>query len=117
MAATLANGGVNPCTGKTVVPAQVAEHVLAVMATCGMYDYSGEWLLRVGLPAKSGVSGGLIAVCPWQFGIGLFSPPLDARGNSVRAVAASQALVNRFDIHLMHHPGRSAPVLPLRGSV
>jgi glutaminase len=76
MAATLANGGVNPRTGAQVVGERAAGHVLTVMATCGMYDYSGEWLLRVGLPAKSGVSGCVIAVSPAQFGIGLFSPPV-----------------------------------------
>ncbi len=116
MAATLANGGINPCTKATVVSQSIAEHVLAVMASCGMYDYAGEWLLRVGLPAKSGVSGGLVAVSPGQFGIGLFSPPLDARGNSVRAVAASRVLAERFQLHLMHHPGRSAPVIAHAGS-
>ncbi|MFP2924357.1 glutaminase A [Pyxidicoccus sp. 3LG] len=116
MAATLANGGVNPRTKATVVSQPIAEHVLAVMASCGMYDYAGEWLLRVGLPAKSGVSGGLVAVSPGQFGIGLFSPPLDAQGNSVRAVAASRVLAERFQLHLMHHPGRSAPVIARAGS-
>jgi glutaminase len=117
MAATLANGGINPRTGVTVVQPQVAEHVLAVMATCGMYDYAGEWLLRVGLPAKSGVAGGLVAASPGQFGIGLFSPPLDERGNSVRAVAASHELAERFQIHLMHYPGRSAPAIYRSGTL
>ncbi|MCY1023482.1 glutaminase A [Pyxidicoccus sp. MSG2] len=116
MAATLANGGVNPCTKAVVVPQPVAEHVLAVMASCGMYDSAGEWLLRVGLPAKSGVSGGLVAASPGQFGIGLFSPLLDAGGNSVRAAAASRRLAERFQLHLMHHPGRSAPVITRTGS-
>jgi glutaminase len=116
MAATLANGGVNPCTKATVVSQPIAEHVLAVMASCGMYDGAGEWLLRVGLPAKSGVSGGLVAASPGQFGIGLFSPLLDARGNSVRAVAASRLLAERFQLHLMHHPGRSVPVIARAGS-
>jgi len=88
MAATLANGGVNPRTGDDVLERSVAEQVLTVMATCGMYDFSGEWLFRVGLPAKSGVSGGIVAVSPSQFGIGLYSPRLDGRGNSVRGVAA-----------------------------
>ncbi len=109
MAATLANGGVNPRAGEEVLTQQVAEQVLTVMATCGMYDFSGEWLLRVGLPAKSGVSGGIAAVSPSQFGIGLFSPRLDGRGNSVRGVAASEAMSERFTLHLMHQVGRSAP--------
>lgn len=101
MATTLALGGINPLTHKRVVAPRVAEHVLAIMATCGMYDYSGEWLLRVGLPAKSGVSGGLLIANPGHFGAGLFSPPLDLRGNSVRAVLASQELADRFPVHMM----------------
>ena len=109
MAATLANGGVNPRTEEEVLPQEVAERVLTVMATCGMYDFSGEWLLRVGMPAKSGVSGGIVAVSPSQFGIGLYSPRLDGRGNSVRGVAASEAMSERFTLHLMHQVGRSAP--------
>lgn len=111
MAATLANGGVNPVTGKAVVDEDVAVRTLAVMATCGMYDFSGEWLLRVGLPAKSGVAGGLIAVSPAEFGIGTFSPRLDAHGNSVRGIAVAEALAERFDLHLMHHSGETAPVV------
>ena len=109
MGATLANGGVNPRTGDRVMEQPVAEQVLTVMATCGMYDFSGEWLFRVGLPAKSGVAGGLVAVSPSQFGIGLFSPRLDERGNSVRAVEASRAISERFSLHLMHQVERSGP--------
>jgi glutaminase len=109
MAATLANGGVNPRTGDRVMDQLVAERVLTVMATCGMYDFSGEWLFRVGLPAKSGVAGGLVAVSPSQFGIGLYSPRLDERGNSVRGVAASRAISERFSLHLMHQSARSGP--------
>jgi glutaminase len=85
MAATLANGGKNPVTGKQVIGQQQVRRILAVMATAGLYDDSGIWLYRVGLPAKSGVGGGLIAVAPGRFGIAVFSPPLDAAGNSVRA--------------------------------
>ena len=109
MGATLANGGVNPRTGEEVLAPTVTEQVLTVMATCGMYDFSGEWLFRVGLPAKSGVSGGVVAVSPSQFGIGLYSPRLDERGNSVRGVAASEAISERFTLHLMHQVGRTAP--------
>ena len=109
MGATLANGGINPRTGAVAMEQEVAERVLTVMATCGMYDFSGEWLFRVGLPAKSGVSGGLVAVSPSQFGIGLYSPRLDARGNSVRGVEASKAISERFSLHLMHQVTRSGP--------
>jgi glutaminase len=88
MAATLANGGKNPVTGKQVVRAENVPEVLAVMATAGLYDDSGKWLYRTGLPAKSGVGGGLIAVSPGKFGIAVVSPPLDKAGNSVRAQRA-----------------------------
>ena len=77
MAATLANNGVNPISGETVMHEDVARTTLAVMAMCGMYDDSGEWMVRVGLPAKSGVGGGIVAVKPGQFGVGVFSPRLD----------------------------------------
>jgi glutaminase len=108
MAATLGNGGINPVTGVEVIDRDITAHVLTVMATCGMYDYAGEWLLRVGLPAKSGVSGGVVAVGPGQFGIGLFSPPLDPFGNSVRGVEASQVISDRFGLHMMRVPTRPA---------
>jgi glutaminase len=88
MAATLANGGKNPVTGRQVVDNRHVAGILAVMATAGLYDASGEWLFHTGLPAKSGVGGGLIAVAPGKFGIGVFSPPLDAAGNSVRGQRA-----------------------------
>jgi glutaminase len=111
MAATLGNGGVNPLTGASVLDEGVAVRALSVMATCGMYDFSGEWLMRVGLPAKSGVAGGLIATSPAEFGIGVFSPRLEQHGNSVRGVAAARELAKRFELHLMHHPGPTAPVV------
>jgi glutaminase len=88
MAATLANGGVNPVTNKRVIDAQHVPAILAVMATAGLYDDSGKWLYATGLPAKSGVGGGLIAVSPGKFGIAVVSPPLDAAGNSVRGQKA-----------------------------
>jgi glutaminase len=88
MAATLANGGTNPVTGTKCIHAGVVDEVLAVMATAGMYDDSGQWLFATGLPAKSGVGGGIIAVSPGRFGIAAISPPLDAAGNSVRAQKA-----------------------------
>jgi len=88
MAATLANGGKNPVTGKQVMKTDDVPEVLAVMATAGLYDDSGKWLYRTGLPAKSGVGGGLLAVSPNNFGIAVISPPLDGAGNSVRAQRA-----------------------------
>lgn len=88
MAATLANGGVNPVTGKKAVDFKHVKGLLAVMATAGLYDDSGKWLFETGLPAKSGVGGGIIAVSPGKFGIAVFSPPLDKAGNSVRAQKA-----------------------------
>jgi glutaminase len=94
MAATLANGGKNPVSGKQVVnPGNVPE-ILAVMATAGLYDDSGKWLYRTGLPAKSGVGGGIIAVSPGKFGVAVISPPLDAAGNSVRAQNAIADISN-----------------------
>jgi glutaminase len=92
MAATLANGGKNPITKKQVIEARLVPGILAVMATAGLYDDSGKWLFHTGLPAKSGVGGGLIAVSPGKFGIGTFSPPLDAAGNSVRGQRAIAAI-------------------------
>jgi glutaminase len=88
MAGTLANAGKNPVTRKQVVDPDHVPNILAVMATAGLYDDSGIWLYRTGLPAKSGVGGGIIAVAPGKFGIAAFSPPLDAAGNSVRAQRA-----------------------------
>lgn len=107
MAATLANGGLNPVTDVQVVPRDVVASVLTVMATCGMYDYAGEWLYRVGIPAKSGVSGGVSAALPGQLGLGLHSPLLDPRGNSVRGVAAADLLSKRLGLHLLLPSERS----------
>jgi glutaminase len=100
MSATLANAGVNPLTGIEVVSPEVVSRVLAVMSTCGMYDFAGEWMFRVGLPAKSGVSGGIAAVHAGRLGIGAHSPLLDARGNSVRGIAACELLSSRLGLHL-----------------
>ena len=100
MAATLANDGVHPLTGKRAMPAGDAQHVLSVMATCGMYDYAGSWLHDVGMPAKSGVGGGIIAVVPGRFGIGIFSPKVDPKGNSVRGIAACERLSRDFGLHV-----------------
>ena len=94
MAATLANGGKNPVTGKQVVKSENVPEVLAVMATAGLYDDSGKWLYKTGLPAKSGVGGGILAVSPGKFGVAAISPPLDAAGNSVRAQKAITDISN-----------------------
>ena len=104
MAATLANRGINPLTHKRAIRGEYVESVLGVMGSCGMYDYAGEWLYRVGMPAKSGVAGGVIAVLPGQLGIGVFSPRLDARGNSVRGLAVCDDLSRDFDLHLFNSP-------------
>src|SRR5215831_13963787 len=92
MAATLANGGVNPRTGERAVRHDLVERILSIMATCGMYDFAGEWVYAVGLPAKSGVGGGILAVLPGQLGIGVFSPRLDEHGNSYRGLKICEAL-------------------------
>ena len=94
MAATLAAGGKNPITGKRVLDDSKVPGVLAVMATAGLYDDSGKWLYHTGLPAKSGVGGGIIAVSPGKFGIAVVSPPLDDAGNSVRAQKAITTISN-----------------------
>ncbi|MGB3491793.1 MAG: glutaminase A [Elainellaceae cyanobacterium] len=100
MAATLANGGVNPVTGVRALDERYVQDVVSVMLTCGMYDYSGEWIYRVGMPAKSGVGGGITAVVPGKLGIGTFSPPLDAKGNSVRGIKVCEDLSSDFGLHL-----------------
>jgi glutaminase len=94
MAATLANGGKNPVTAKQVMKSENVPEVLAVMATAGLYDDTGKWLYTTGLPAKSGVGGGIIAVSPGKFGIAVISPPLDKAGNSVRAQKAIADISN-----------------------
>jgi len=100
MAATLANGCVNPFTGERVLPRERVRDVLSVMHTCGMYDAAGQWTYDVGVPAKSGVSGGILAVIPGKGGIGVFSPGLDAYGNSVRGVRVCREMSERLGLHL-----------------
>jgi glutaminase len=117
MAATLANGGVNPITRERALRGELVPSVLSVMTTCGMYDYSGEWVYEVGIPAKSGVSGGVLAVLPGQLGIGVFSPPLDARGNSVRGVAVCRALSRDFELHFLRVPRPARATLRARYDV
>ncbi len=101
MAATLARNGVNPMTGRRVTDALVVRRTLSVMVTCGMYDAAGDWVSAVGMPAKSGVGGGILAVLPGQLGIGSYSPLLDARGNSVRSVLLCRKLSEELGLHFL----------------
>lgn len=101
MGACLANNGVNPITSVIAQKSQYVDKMLSVMTTCGMYDYSGNWVYSVGLPAKSGVGGGIMAVLPGQFGLGIFSPPLDRKGNSFRGVKVCEELSRDFGLHLL----------------
>src|SRR3954465_6225130 len=107
MAATLANRGLNPITGEQVLSPYAITHTLSVMTSSGMYDYAGEWIYRVGMPAKSGVGGGIVAALPSQLGLGTFSPLLDSHGNSARGLKGCEALSARFDLHMLN---RSADV-------
>jgi glutaminase len=111
IAATLANGGVNPVTRERAASEETVRKVLSVMTSCGMYDFAGEWLCTVGLPAKSGVSGGILAVLPGQLGIGVFSPPLDARGNSVRGVRVCEDISRDLGLHLVQSGRRPGPAI------
>lgn len=104
MAATLANCGVNPLTGDRAVPGCYIRDILSVMYTCGMYNFAGEWAYKVGIPAKSGVSGGIIAVVPHQLGIAVFSPPLDSHGNSVRGIKVCEDLAQQLELHMFDPP-------------
>ena len=100
MGATLADGGVNPITKERVVDEDRCRRVLAVMATAGLYEQSGDWLYEVGLPGKSGVAGGLVTTAPGKGGLGVFSPPLDAAGNSVRGQLVTRFLSERLGLNL-----------------
>lgn len=102
LAATLVNGGINPVTQERAIDERYVQDVVSVMLTCGMYDASGEWCYRVGMPAKSGVGGGITAVVPGKLGIGTFSPPLDAKGNSVRGIKVCEDLSQDFGLHLFN---------------
>lgn len=98
--ATLANRGVHPISGDQVVSPDVVRDMLSVALTCGMYDYAGEWAFTVGIPAKSGVGGGILGILPGVGGLATFSPPLDEYGNSVRGVRVFEELSERFSLHL-----------------
>jgi glutaminase len=103
MAATLANDGRNPITGEIVYGAECVRDVLTVMNSCGMYNYAGQWSYEVGMPAKSGVSGCILAVIPGQIGIGVYSPPIDALGNSVRGIRVCEEISKEFDLHVFNN--------------
>ena len=112
MAVTLANGGVNLATGERALGARYVRDVLSVMHTCGMYDFAGQWAYRIGIPAKSGVSGGVLAVVPGKLGIGVFSPGLDAYGNSVRGTAVCEEISERLGLHVFADAGEDALLGP-----
>ncbi len=105
MAATLANNGVNPITGEQVMKPYAVARTLSIMTSSGMYDYAGEWVYRVGMPAKSGVGGGIVAALPAQLGLGTFSPPLDSHGNSVRGLKICEELSTHFGLHMLNRSG------------
>jgi glutaminase len=109
MGATLADGGVNPVTGDRVVSAATCRSTLAVMATAGLYETSGDWLYRVGLPAKSGIGGGIVTASPGKGGLGTFSPPLDAAGNSVRGQLVAEFLAGALGLDLFSSSAVTSP--------
>jgi glutaminase len=100
MGATLANGGVNPSTGRRMLPAEHVPELLAIMATAGFYDESGEWMFNAGLPAKTGVGGGVVAVVPEKFAIAAFSPRLNEAGNSIRSMRAIRQIAGELGVGL-----------------
>ena len=102
MAATIANRGRNPLTGRQVVTPYAISRTLSVMTSSGMYDYAGEWIYRVGIPAKSGVGGGILAALPARLGLGSYSPLLDRHGNSVRGIKVCEALSRHYDLHMLN---------------
>jgi len=102
MAATLANRGKNPVTGEQVMTPYAISRTLSVMTSSGMYDYAGEWIYRVGIPAKSGVGGGILAALPARLGLGSYSPKLDSHGNSVRGIKVCEALSAHYDLHMLN---------------
>lgn len=104
MAATLANYGIQPVTGEQIVPKTVVRQVLSVMFTCGMYNAAGDWATQVGIPAKSGVGGGIIGAVPGQLGLATFSPRLDVHGNSVRGVSLFERFSSDMGMHVMNIP-------------
>jgi glutaminase len=113
MAATLANGGANPLTGERALPLRHVREVLSVMHTCGMYDAAGQWAFDVGVPAKSGVSGGIMALVPGKGGLGVYSPGLDAYGNSVRGIGVCREISERLGVHVFATEAEDALLVPI----
>lgn len=113
MGATLANGGVQPRTGKRILKKEYVRDVLSVMNSCGMYDSSGEWAYRIGLPAKSGVSGGILSIVPGRMGIATYSPPLNDIGHSIRGLQAFESMSQTLNLHIFEcseaQPETNAP--------
>jgi glutaminase len=101
MGATLASGGINPLSGERAIEQEYVKDILSIMLSCGMYDYSGEWAYRIGIPAKSGVGGGIVAVVPGRGAIATFAPPLDAKGNSVRGIKVFEELSHLYSLHYL----------------
>ncbi|HLS00254.1 MAG TPA: glutaminase A [Mycolicibacillus parakoreensis] len=122
MGATLARTGINPATGRRVIDTAVVRRTLSVMLTCGMYDMAGDWVTAVGMPAKSGVGGGIVAVLPGQLGIGVYSPRVGPKGNSVRGVRVCRSLSAQLGLHFLNVTEESRSTLravydlPDRGS-
>ena len=112
--------GVNPITGRRAIESRYVKDLLSIMLSCGMYDYAGEWAYRVGIPSKSGVGGGIVAVIPGVAGISVFSPPLDAKGNSVRGIKVCAELSERFGLHAFEScfngPSFAGQMEPARGN-
>ena len=112
MAGTLAHGGVNPLTVQAALPRKHVRDVLSIMHTCGMYDYAGHWAFDIGLPAKSGVSGGIMMVIPGKMGVAVYSPGLDVYGNSVRGVQVCSEISDRLGLHIFASEDEDAILTP-----
>ena len=102
MAATIAFGGYNPVTKRRVFPSALSEKITSMIATVGMYEHTGDWMFRTGIPAKSGVGGGIIGVLPGIFGIAAFAPPIDKAGNSVKAQLAIRHIMEELRLHIFN---------------
>ncbi|MBD0863992.1 glutaminase A [Gordonia sp. zg691] len=111
MGSVLSNGGLSTTSDERLLDGWIARHLLSVMATCGMYDGSGSWMARVGIPAKSGISGAILGVLPGQVGLAVWSPRLDAQGNSARGVAVFERLSRDMELHMMHVAPSGRPAL------